>query len=42
MQNEQNLANEARIDLALAENDVIQERERLNVMMGLWGKNINW
>ncbi|HMO19112.1 MAG TPA: TolC family protein [Oligoflexia bacterium] len=42
MQNEQNLANDARIDLAMAENDVIQERERLNVMMGLWGKNINW
>lgn len=42
LQNEQNLANEARIDLSLAENEIIQERERLNVMMGLWGSNIYW
>ena len=42
MQNEQNLANDARIKLAKAENEVIENREHLNVLMGLWNKNINW
>lgn len=42
MQNEQSMANEARIALATAENEVIEKREHLNVLMGLWNKNINW
>jgi outer membrane protein, heavy metal efflux system len=42
MQDEQNLANEARLQLATAENEVIEKREHLNVLMGLWNKRINW
>lgn len=42
MQNEQRSANEARIKLAMAENEVIEKRERLNVLMGFWNRNINW
>jgi cobalt-zinc-cadmium efflux system outer membrane protein len=41
-QNEQNLANEARLELALVENEVIQRRERLNVLLGLWGQRTTW
>ena len=42
MQEELTLANETRIELAIAENDIIEKREHLNVLMGLWSKNINW
>ena len=42
MQNEQNLANEARVELADAENEVIQSREHLNIVLGLWNQRINW
>lgn len=41
-QNEQSLANEARLELSMAENEVIQKREHLNVLLGLWGQNTNW
>lgn len=41
-QNEQNLANEARLELAMAENEVVQKREHLNILLGLWGQNTNW
>ncbi len=41
-QNEQNLANEARLELALVENEVTQRRERLNVLLGLWGQRTAW
>jgi cobalt-zinc-cadmium efflux system outer membrane protein len=32
----------ARLALATAETDVVMRRERLNVLMGLWGENTGW
>jgi len=40
--NEQDLCEQARVDLALAEEDVVQTRERLNALMGLWGAQTSW
>jgi len=40
--NEQDLSEQARVDLALAEEDVVQARERLNALMGLWGAQTRW
>src|SRR5262249_42682051 len=31
-----------KIDLALAEEDVVRSRERLNALMGVWGKQTQW
>ena len=40
--NEQALNEQAKLDLAQAETAVLDARERLNVLLGLWGQNINW
>jgi len=40
--NEQDLYEQARVDLALAEEVVVQARERLNALMGLWGGQTSW
>ena len=39
---EQKLAARAKLDLARAEAEVIEDRERLNVLMGLWGTSTDW
>jgi cobalt-zinc-cadmium efflux system outer membrane protein len=39
---EESLAGQARLDLASAESEVVQDRERLNVLMGLWGPDTQW
>lgn len=36
------LTQEARLDLALAETQVIQSRERLNELMGVWSRDSEW
>jgi cobalt-zinc-cadmium efflux system outer membrane protein len=33
---------QAKLDLAVAETNVLNGRERLNVLMGLWGNNTQW
>ncbi len=40
--NEQDLLEQARVNLALAEESVVQARERLNALMGLWGAQTQW
>ena len=40
--NEQDLNEQAKVDLAMAESDVTQSRERLDALMGLWGKQTGW
>ena len=40
--NEQKLASQARLELATAENDEVQARERLTMQMGLWGSATMW
>lgn len=42
LNNECDLHEQAKMDLALAEEDVVQARERLNALMGLWGKQTQW
>jgi cobalt-zinc-cadmium efflux system outer membrane protein len=42
LRNEQKLAAQAKLDLAAAEAEVVQDRERLNVLMGVWGVNTEW
>lgn len=42
LRNEQKLAAQARLDLARAEAEVVQDRERLNVLMGAWGLQTTW
>lgn len=42
LKNEQKLAAQAKLDLASAEAEVVQHRERLNVLMGVWGMNTGW
>ena len=42
LRNQQKLAAQSKLDLARAEGTVVQDRERLNVLMGLWGKNTQW
>jgi cobalt-zinc-cadmium efflux system outer membrane protein len=39
---EQRLTRQAQLDLAVAEQEVIQQRERLNALMGLWGAETAW
>lgn len=39
---EQRLTRQAQLDLAMAEVEVTQQRERLNVLMGLWGSDTGW
>lgn len=40
--NERDLHEQARLDLALAEENVIVAREQLTAMMGLWGEQTRW
>jgi cobalt-zinc-cadmium efflux system outer membrane protein len=40
--NERDLFEQAKLDLALAEENVTQTRERLNALMGVWGKQTQW
>jgi cobalt-zinc-cadmium efflux system outer membrane protein len=40
--NERDLSEQARVELALAEENATQARERLNALMGLWGKQTQW
>ena len=40
--NEQDLYEQSKLDLSMAESDVTQSRERLNALMGLWGKQTRW
>src|SRR5881296_865027 len=40
--NEQALYEQAKLDLARAEVDVLEDRERLNTLLGLWGPQTNW
>jgi cobalt-zinc-cadmium efflux system outer membrane protein len=40
--NERDLHEQTKIDLARAEEDVVLARERLNALMGLWGKQTQW
>lgn len=40
--NEQDLNEQSKLDLAMAESEVTQSRERLNALMGLWGKQTRW
>ncbi len=42
LREEQKLAAEAKLDLARAQAEVTADRERLNVLMGLWGDNTDW
>lgn len=39
---EQRLARQARLDLATSEEEAIQQRERLNALLGLWGSDTVW
>ncbi|MBI1818114.1 MAG: TolC family protein [Deltaproteobacteria bacterium] len=39
---EERLASQARLDLATADEDVVELHERLNVLMGLWGSDTAW
>jgi cobalt-zinc-cadmium efflux system outer membrane protein len=40
--NERKLAGQARLDLAMAENEAVQARERLTTLMGVWGPATTW
>lgn len=40
--NERALAEEAKLDLARAEADMLADREELNALLGLWGPNTAW
>ncbi len=40
--NEQALYEQAKLDLARAEVDVLEDREHLNTLLGLWGPQTNW
>lgn len=40
--NERALYEQSKIDLAAAEAEVVQNRERLNELMGLWGEQTSW
>ena len=42
VQNEANMLNQAKVELSEAGVRVLEERERLNVLMGAWGGNTNW
>ena len=39
---ERALHEQAKLDLARAESSVLDTRERLNVLMGLWGEDVSW
>lgn len=40
--NERSFYEQSKIDLAKAENDALQLRERMNALMGLWGDQTGW
>ncbi len=40
--NERAMYEQAKLDLAASEADVVQRREELNELMGLWGDSIGW
>ena len=40
--NERALYEQAKLDLARAETNVLDTRERLNVLLGLWGERVSW
>jgi cobalt-zinc-cadmium efflux system outer membrane protein len=40
--NERALYEQAKLDVAAAELDVVEERERLNALLGLWGSATQW
>lgn len=42
LRTEEGLAAQSKVDLAAAEAEVVQDRERLNVLMGLWGPATQW
>ena len=42
LSNEQAAFEQSRLDLAAAEADVAQARERLNVLLGVWGQRTQW
>ena len=42
LQQEQALAVQAQLELAAAEAEAVEAREKLNVLMGLWGKDTHW
>lgn len=42
LENEQALLEQAKLELALSQEDQIAERERLNSLMGLWGEQTTW
>jgi cobalt-zinc-cadmium efflux system outer membrane protein len=42
VQREELLAAEARLELAAAEGEMVEARERLNRLMGLWGRATGW
>lgn len=42
LENQQAMLEQAKLDLALSESEVLDLRERLNTLMGLWGPNTVW
>lgn len=42
LENEQAVLERAKLDLARSESEVLEERERLNALMGLWGQETDW
>ncbi len=42
LENQQALYEQAKVDLAQAESEAFNERERLNSLMGLWGPQTDW
>jgi len=42
LENEQAMCAEAKLDLAQAETDAREGRERLNILMGVWGNDTEW
>lgn len=42
LHNEQAMHDQARLDLAMAQNEAVESRERLNMLLGLWGADTQW
>jgi len=42
LSNERALYEQSKLDLATSESDVVQRREHLNELMGLWGDSLGW
>lgn len=42
LSNERALYEQSKLDLATSESDVVQRREHLNELMGLWGNSLGW